>query len=228
MILIPFIYIFLILSATLCKEYYELYYGEVRILEPDEVDNEHDNDNRVKEELKNSSNISDRNEIHKHILKFIEYSVVDLNKSQYDQFKYKSYITRLNWNGDTLPDKNEFPPFLTILNLFYCYKKLTPTTLPNTITTLRFGYEFNKVILLDTLPNSLTTLTFSQRFKKVVQPGTLPNSLTTLTFDHYYNQVVPPGTLPNNLTTLTFGNDFNQVILPGTLPRSHVKCLPAA
>ncbi|EGC30662.1 hypothetical protein DICPUDRAFT_83415 [Dictyostelium purpureum] len=120
------------------------------------------------------NNIFLRNVILKHILKFIEYSFVDLNKSQYDQFKDKSYITTLSWNGDPLPDKNEFPPFLTILNLFYCYKKLTPTTLPNTITTLTFGYEFNKVILLDTLPNSLTTLTFGQRFNKVVQPGTLP------------------------------------------------------
>ncbi|EGC38647.1 hypothetical protein DICPUDRAFT_75770 [Dictyostelium purpureum] len=208
----------------------------------------------VNEELKNSSNISDRllyivwnniylrNEIHKHILKFIEYSVIDLDISQYDQFKYRSYITTLNWYGEPLPDKNEFPPFLTSLYLFYFFEKLTPTSLPNTITTLTFGNSFdqlvlpgtssfgdgfNQVILPDALPNSLTTLTLGSQ---VVSPGTLPNNLTQLTFGHYYNQVVQPGTLPkvrilpgtlpNSLTTLTFGYEFNQVVPPGTLPNN--------
>ncbi|EGC39031.1 hypothetical protein DICPUDRAFT_75441 [Dictyostelium purpureum] len=121
---------------------------------------------RVNEELKNSSNISDRllyivwnniflrNEIHKHILKFIKHSFVEFDKSRYDQFKDKSYITTLKWDGD-LPDKNEFPPFLTDLYLCRFHKMLTPTTLPNTITTLTFGDKFNQVVPPGTLPNSI-------------------------------------------------------------------------
>ncbi|EGC39366.1 hypothetical protein DICPUDRAFT_147908 [Dictyostelium purpureum] len=39
-------------------------------------------------------------------------------------YKDKSYITTLKWHGDTLPDKNEFPPFLTNLycTLIICYQ----------------------------------------------------------------------------------------------------------
>jgi hypothetical protein len=86
-------------------------------------------------------------------------------------------------------------------------------SLPNNLTHLTFGEDFNQSV--DKLPNNLTHLTFGNRFNQKVD--SLPNNLTHLTFGYSFNQLV--NSLPNNLTKLTFGWKFNQLVnsLPSSL-----------
>jgi hypothetical protein len=60
------------------------------------------------------------------------------------------------------------------------------------------------------LPNSLTTLTFGDNFNQKIKPNVLPNSLQSLTFGDNFDQEIKKSVLPTSLTTLTFGWNFNQ------------------
>ena len=75
-----------------------------------------------------------------------------------------------------------------------------------------------KKIEPNTLPENLTTLTFGENFNQGIDPNTLPENLTTLTFGYDFNQGIDPNILPKNLTTLTFGWDFSKNINSEILP----------
>ena len=62
----------------------------------------------------------------------------------------------------------------------------------------------------NTLPGNLTTITFGYLFNRKIRPNTLPKKLTTLTFGRNFNQDIEPISSSENLTTLTFGWNFNQ------------------
>ena len=102
-----------------------------------------------------------------------------------------------------------------------------PTLLPNSLTHLIFGHEFNQPVdnlpqsltylkfewdfnqPVDNLPESLIYLSFGENFNQTVD--NLPNSLTDLEFGYHFNH--PVDNLPQSLTHLKFGNDFNQLLI---------------
>ena len=69
------------------------------------------------------------------------------------------------------------------------------------------------------IPNSVTHLTFGKEFNQELKEGDIPNSATDLTFGTCFNQELKKGDIPNSVTHLTFGHDFNQElnILPSGL-----------
>ena len=98
-----------------------------------------------------------------------------------------------------------------------------PRNLPNSITHLTFGMNFNQSV--NNLPNSITHLTFGSYFDQSVGhqgcedincPRNLPNSITHLIFGFNFNQSV--NNLPNSITHLIFGYNFNQSV--NNLPNS--------
>ncbi len=78
--------------------------------------------------------------------------------------------------------------------------------LPSSITHLEFGNNFNRPV--NNLPNSITHLTFGNNFEQSVD--NLPNLITHLTFGHWFNLLV--NNLPNSITHLTFGERFNKCV----------------
>jgi hypothetical protein len=86
--------------------------------------------------------------------------------------------------------------------------------LPNSITDIEFGANFNQPISKKLLPKSLKTLILGKNFDQVIH--SLPSTLTYLEFYGYFNR--PIDNLPNSLTYLEFGEDFNQPV--DNFPRS--------
>jgi hypothetical protein len=119
--------------------------------------------------------------------------------------------------------KNQFSQFNQPVGHQGCKKINCPRNLPNSITHLTFGYDFNKRV--DNLPNSITHLTLGFEFNKPF--NNLPNSITHLTFGGFFNKPVGhqgcgdikcPRNLPNSITHLAFGGAFNNSI--DNLPNS--------
>ena len=90
--------------------------------------------------------------------------------------------------------------------------------LPNSLTSLTFGENFNQTI--DLSNTNLTTLTFGNHFNNDISANVLPNSLETLTFGDNFNKKILPGILPNSLKNLSFGSNYNHFILAASLPSS--------
>ena len=97
--------------------------------------------------------------------------------------------------------------------------KLKEGEIPNTITHLTFGYDFNQELKEGDIPKSVTNLTFGYDFNQELKEGDIPNSVTHLTFRNMFNQELKKGDIPNSVTDLTFGYSFNQElnILPSGL-----------
>lgn len=106
-----------------------------------------------------------------------------------------------------------------------------PIVLPQNLTRLELGFNFNQLII--TLPPCLTDLTFGYMFNQPIGPEVIPSSVRNLTFGHNFNQsiqkILPIGiinlkfgtrfnqpiefqSIPSSVTNLSFGNDFNQSI----------------
>jgi hypothetical protein len=57
----------------------------------------------------------------------------------------------------------------------------------------------NNVLTTDSIPNDVTGITCGHDFNQEIQPNTLPNSLKSITCGHDFNQVLRPNTLPHSL-----------------------------
>ena len=97
--------------------------------------------------------------------------------------------------------------------------KLKEGDIPNSVTHLTFGNNFNQELKEGDIPNSVTHLTFYANFNQELKEGDIPNSVTHLTFDDKFNQKLKESDIPNSVTHLTFGSKFNQElnILPSGL-----------
>ncbi|GAM22963.1 hypothetical protein SAMD00019534_061380, partial [Acytostelium subglobosum LB1] len=111
-------------------------------------------------------------------------------------------------------------------------------SIPDTVTSIKFGTSFNKSVDVGHLPPALTSLTLGLSFNRPLIEGSLPSTLTSLTFGRMFNQYIDsklpdsitllvlggygqpiaPSSLPQSLTSLTFGYMFNHEIEPGVLP----------
>ncbi|GAM20614.1 hypothetical protein SAMD00019534_037890 [Acytostelium subglobosum LB1] len=92
-------------------------------------------------------------------------------------------------------------------------EQMIPGSIPPTLTYLDYNSR-HKVSLwgLDKAI-SITTIKFGLNFQLPIQPGTLPQSLTTLKFAYKYSQPLPAGCLPQSLTKLTLGSLYNQDVV---------------
>ena len=83
------------------------------------------------------------------------------------------------------------------------------TNIPNCITHLIFGAQFNQKIK-NCIPNSVTHLTFGYAFNQKIK-NCIPNNITHLTFGRSFNQKIKD-CIPNSVTHLIFGVQFNRKI----------------
>lgn len=95
-----------------------------------------------------------------------------------------------------------------------------PAMIPNYVTHLDLGNDFNKRIEPGSIPNSVTHLTFGNSFDHKLYPGMIPDSVTHLTFGDLFNHILDPEVLPNSITHLIFGKNYDKEIEPGTIPES--------
>ncbi|KAM9983626.1 hypothetical protein ACTFIY_000341 [Dictyostelium cf. discoideum] len=103
---------------------------------------------------------------------------------------------------------------------------LTPGCIPQSLTYLNFGSNFNQEIYKGALPN-LIEINFGSRFNRYLDPGVLPiNSLKKLILSTDFNKKLEIGSLPDSITHLTFGYNYNQPIisLPSSLTYLELNC----
>jgi hypothetical protein len=105
-----------------------------------------------------------------------------------------------------------YPSTLTSLRLCSNFNRpITNGSLPSTLRVLVFGSHYNQ---LTALPPALTTLKFGFRFNKPLD--SLPANLTKLVFGYTFQQQLPP--LPESLCILKLGGMFNhKLVLPNNL-----------
>jgi hypothetical protein len=82
--------------------------------------------------------------------------------------------------------------------------------IPNSVTHLTFGNNFNQLLKADDIPNRVTHLRFGTCFNQPLKEGDIPNSVIHLRFGHYFNQPLKEGDIPNKIMYLRFGSTFNQ------------------
>ena len=69
------------------------------------------------------------------------------------------------------------------------------------------------------MPENLTDLTFGYNFNQKIEQNTLPENLMTITFGYCFNQKLEPDILPHNLFNINFNwlylskNDFSSHII---------------
>lgn len=99
-----------------------------------------------------------------------------------------------------------WPPVLTHLWLSEEFNAPISGSLPDTVTYIRFGNNFDQPV--DVWPASLRTLIFGSSFNRPLD--NLPGTLITLKCGYAFNQSVDR--LPRSLKSLVFGFCFNQSI----------------
>ncbi|AFX92862.1 putative F-box and FNIP repeat-containing protein [Megavirus courdo11] len=104
---------------------------------------------------------------------------------------------------------NPIPNDITHLTFGYQFNQNVKNCIPNSVTHLTFGIYFNQDIK-DCIPNSVTHLTFGLCFNQDIK-NCIPNSVTHIHFGHKFNQNIKD-CIPNSVIYLEFGTDFNQNI----------------
>ena len=92
---------------------------------------------------------------------------------------------------------------------------------------LRFDDDFNQLPSEQPglIPDSVTDLTFGSNFNQPLESGYIPNSVTNLRFGDKFNQPLRLGHIPNSVTNLRFSDNFNQPLLQGHIPDSVIKLI---
>ena len=76
--------------------------------------------------------------------------------------------------------------------------------IPNSVTHLTFGYNFNQPLKKDDIPNLVTHLTFDYDFNQPLKKGDIPESVTHLFFNELFNQPLDDNNLPKNIIEVWF------------------------
>lgn len=110
--------------------------------------------------------------------------------------------------------RSYMPRHVTHLFVCSCYRSHIKSIVPDTVTHLAFGDNFNQS-LQNNIPG-VTNLTVGQSFKQPLDTG-IP-TVTHLTFGNYFDNVISYK-ISSSVTHLTFGRRFNQNIA-GAIPDS--------
>lgn len=121
--------------------------------------------------------------------------------------------------------KISLPPLLEVLELGNTDSRarIDELKLPPSLTTLKFGSEFNRPVNQLTLSPSLTRLEFGSEFNQPVSELKLPQSLRSLIIRHRledrwfdanqsFQQPIDKLVMPSSLTELVLDTAFNQSI----------------
>lgn len=108
---------------------------------------------------------------------------------------------------------------ITSVQLSRYNAKVVPDMLPQSVTELHLGDNFNKSISRNSckFPAQLKKLTFSDKFNQPIPAGVLPDALESLCLGKFFDQPLTVGSLPASLTFLNLGRSFKQPLQPGIL-----------
>ena len=146
-------------------------------------------------------------------------NIIDLTLREYDSV-YKTIPSSVRYlTINSLKITKPIPNFITHLTFGNNFNSpLELGSIPDSVTHLTFGNNFNKKISIGVLPESITHLTFGKRYKCPLEIGVIPESVTHLTFGDNFNSEIYKGILPINLTHLVLGKSYNRNLSMGSLP----------
>ncbi|EGC36402.1 hypothetical protein DICPUDRAFT_19018, partial [Dictyostelium purpureum] len=160
-------------------------------------------------------------------------------------FKYKSYITELNYHSESFQfnfEDNEINE-----DLFYTDLTLISNNgdqdmkLPSSIE--RLTIHSNEDLSNGFIPDSVRSLCFTTEFNQEIQSGDIPINVTLVSIETLnYTKQIKPGVLPMSVVSLSFGSntftnsimeeqeekssdnkeDCSQVLVKGSIPDSVV------
>ncbi|GAM26114.1 hypothetical protein SAMD00019534_092890 [Acytostelium subglobosum LB1] len=123
-----------------------------------------------------------------------------------------------------IPTSDLLPASLTSITFGKCFDSSLNGVLPPSLVTLVFtpASIFNKEFNVGSLPNTLTTLKFGYLYNQPFKSNVLPDSLLYLIFgeDSLFNKPIFPDILPQSLVTLSLGSGYLHEINARKLPRS--------
>ncbi|KAF2076295.1 hypothetical protein CYY_002410 [Polysphondylium violaceum] len=158
---------------------------------------------------------------------------IDLTNSTFNQplegllpVYLKKLILSYSFNHRIFP--GDLPSSLEYLEFGYLFNQgnLSPIDHPNlfdqvfpqSLLSLRFGYDFEHELTVAMLPRSLTYLQVSRGSNHPIRSGVLPATLTRLKV--HCSAPIEKNVLPPNLKILEFLDLFNQPLIPGSIPDS--------
>ena len=125
----------------------------------------------------------------------------------YETTRHKSFVIDKGTKIENIP--------LGVTELFFCCNKPVDGYIPDSVTKLFFGGDFDGFFNQDVKDNllllvNLTHLDFGMHFNQDIK-GKIPATVTHLKFGGNFNQIIKD-CIPNSVTHLVFGSDFNQDI----------------
>lgn len=140
----------------------------------------------------------------------IEFNFNEIRKITYDDIPINT--THLIYWVDLEIDENVLPESLTHITFGSNFnQKINANVLPNSLTYLKFGFAFNQKINANVLPNSLTHLIFGGCFNQKLDKFVFPNSLRYIKFGLFYNQEIVRDVLPDSLECIMVGVDITRL-----------------
>ncbi|KAM9966908.1 hypothetical protein ACTFIR_007143 [Dictyostelium discoideum] len=129
------------------------------------------------------------------------------------------------YTSDFILDDHCIPDTCKSITLAHFKQPLTRKIIGNSLTSIKFGKEFNQS-LSDTngepwLPRTLKKLTFGESFQHSIHRDELPPSLTSLILDPSYQGVIEYGSIPKSVTTLHYffgSNGGTSILEQGSIP----------
>ncbi|GAM20285.1 hypothetical protein SAMD00019534_034600, partial [Acytostelium subglobosum LB1] len=96
------------------------------------------------------------------------------------------------------------PPSVRTLNIII-HQKISPGSIPSSVTMLGLPCIFNSAIAPNTFPDSVTILKFGELFNQPLKPGALPSKIKKLSFRNTraFNQLLTPKNVPASISSLT-------------------------
>lgn len=150
---------------------------------------------------------------------------------RYDEFTpdYRKNVTHMHFMALSFHPKiielhEMIPPsvyhlHLDAMSIIPTKFDLVPGLIPNSVTHLTIGINFNKQLTPGLIPNSVTHLTFNYYHKEIL-PGVIPESVVYLDIGESYNYVFKEGVLPKSLKKLVLGEWYTETFLPNGLPEN--------
>jgi len=146
-----------------------------------------------------------------------EFNYADKNNFAYDHFTKQHFNTTMKHYDKIVFLYNVDK---TVLNDLKGCIHLKSLSFNNDFNKMIKSKIIPKNITKNSLPDNLTHLTFGKNFDQPLGGKCFPKTLTYLKFGEAFNYSIAPNILPVGLTHLIFGDDYNQLILKNTLPIS--------
>jgi len=153
--------------------------------------------------------------------KCLGYNITDNNeyivKKRIDPYYNKKY---------KLLKKEDIPNNITHLSFGDNFnQELNKGDIPESVIYLNLGDKFNQELKEGVIPESVIHLNLGNKFNKPLKQKDIPNGVIHLKFSHFFNQLLKKGDIPESVMYLWFEKNFNQKLDKNILPKNILKIL---